>query len=166
MCLALALSFPEQMATSPARQRLKLGFRLPTTRSKLFLRQLSARSPGRRRSTSRAALAQEKRGPTGGLPIRAPTRSDAPPSAPAAPPSATAARAAPQPRLSADCDLSYLLTGVFSAPASGVFVRRPAASAGGWPASPCADPRPFGRRVPGLLFVLHRACLVQLQDPR
>ena len=38
----------------------------PATRSKLFLRQLSARSPGRRHSTSRAALAQEKCGPTGG----------------------------------------------------------------------------------------------------
>ena len=36
-------------------------------------------------------------------------------------------RAASQPRLSADCDLSYLLTSVFSAPASGVFERRPAA---------------------------------------
>ena len=33
-------------------------------------------------------------------------------------------RAAPQPRLSADCDLNYLLTGVFSAPTSGVFERR------------------------------------------
>ena len=33
-------------------------------------------------------------------------------------------RAAPQPRLSADCDLSYLLLGVFSAPASGVFEHR------------------------------------------
>ena len=36
-------------------------------------------------------MAQEKCGPTGGHPIRAPTRSDAPPSAPAAPPSALAA---------------------------------------------------------------------------
>ena len=34
-------------------------------------------------------------------------------------------RAAPQPRLSADCDLIYLLTGVFNAPASGVSERRP-----------------------------------------
>ena len=37
MCLALALSFPEEMATTPARERLKLGLRLPTTRSKLSL---------------------------------------------------------------------------------------------------------------------------------
>ena len=67
-------------------------------------------------------MAQEKCGPTGGLPIRAPTRSDAPPSAPAAPPSALAAAERPRSRdSSADCDLSYLLTGVFSAPASGVF---------------------------------------------
>ena len=34
-------------------------------------------------------------------------------------------RAALQPRLSANCDLSYLLTSVFGAPASGVFERRP-----------------------------------------
>ena len=39
-------------------------------------------------------------------------------------------RAALQPRLSADCDLSYLLTGVFSAPASGVFGRRPTSGTG------------------------------------
>ena len=37
MYLALALSFPEQMATTPTRERLKLGLRLPTTRSKLSL---------------------------------------------------------------------------------------------------------------------------------
>ena len=39
-------------------------------------------------------------------------------------------RAAPQPRLSADCDLSYFLTGVVSAPASGVFERRPTRGTG------------------------------------
>ena len=39
-------------------------------------------------------------------------------------------RAAPQPRLSADCDLSYLLTGVFSAPASGVFECGPTCDTG------------------------------------
>ena len=37
--------------------------------------------------------------------------------------------------LRADCDLSYLLTGVFSAPASGVFERR---------ADPRPDPRIYG----------------------
>ena len=127
---ALALSSPARMATTPARERLKLGLRLPTTRSKLFLRQLSARSPGRRHSTSRAALAQalaqEKCGPTGGprsARRRDPTRRRALPPRRAAERSRRR-RAAPQPRLSADCDLSYLLTGVFSAPASGVFERR------------------------------------------
>ena len=68
--------------------------------------------------------------------------------------------------LYADCDLSCLPTGVFSAPASGVFVRRPAASAGGLPASPRADPRPLGWRIPQLFFVLQRACLPLFQDPR
>ena len=133
MCLALALMLLEEMASTPARERLKLGLRLPTTCSKLSLKMLSARSPGRRHSSSRAALAQEKCSPTGGLPLRAPTRYDAPPSASAAPPSAPAAQSGPAAArsLRADCDLSYLLTGVFSAPASGVFVRRPAASAGG-----------------------------------
>ena len=98
----------------------------PATRSKLFLRQLSARSPGRRHSTSRAALAQEKCGPTGGprsARRRDPTRRRALPPRRAAERSRRR-RAAPQPRLSADCDLSYLLTGVFSAPASGVSERR------------------------------------------
>ena len=82
---------------------------------------------------TRAALAQEKCGPDRRAPDRAPARSDAPPSAPAAPPSAPAAQSGPAAArsLRADCDLGYLLTGVFSAPASGVFVRRPAASAGG-----------------------------------
>ena len=37
MCSALALSFPEDRATTPARKRLKLGLRLLTTRSKLSL---------------------------------------------------------------------------------------------------------------------------------
>ena len=37
MWLAFALSFPEQMATTPARERLKLGLRLPTTLSKISL---------------------------------------------------------------------------------------------------------------------------------
>ena len=36
MCLALALSFPEH-GSIPARERFKLGLRLPTTRSKLSL---------------------------------------------------------------------------------------------------------------------------------
>ena len=74
MCSALALSFPEEMATTPARERLKLGLRLSTTRSKLFLSQLSARSSGRRHSTSRAALAQEKSGRTGRHTTRAAER--------------------------------------------------------------------------------------------
>ena len=55
--------------------------------------------------------------------------------------------------------LIYLLTGVFSAATSGIFVRRPAASAGGLLASPRADPRPLSRRVPELLSVLQRICL-------
>ena len=58
-----------------------------------------------------------------------PSAPAAPPSAPAAPPSAPAAPSGPRSRAPyADCDLSYLQTGVFSAPAPGVFVRRPAAS--------------------------------------
>ena len=43
---------------------------------------------------------------------------------------------------------------MFCAPASGIFVRRPAASAGGLPASPRADPRPFDRRVPEFFCTL------------
>ena len=34
MCLALALNLPEEMATTPARERLKLGIKFPTARSK------------------------------------------------------------------------------------------------------------------------------------
>ena len=56
--------------------------------------------------------------------------------------------------LCADCDWSYLLTGVFSAPAFGVFVRRRAASAGGLSASPYAHPRLLGQRVPELRCTL------------
>ena len=138
----------------------------------------SLRAPGPEDQTAldaRAALAQEKCGPDRRAPDRAPTRSDAPPSAPAAPPSAPAAQSGPAAArsLRADCDLGYLLTGVFSAPASGVFVRRPAASAGGLlastarplPASLSADPRPSDRRVLDLHSVLQRACLL-LRDPR
>ena len=80
-------------------------------------------------------------------PDRAPTRSVASTSASAAPPRASAAPSGARSRaLYTDCDLSYLQTGVFSAPASGVFVRRPVASVGGLPASPNADPRRRGRR--------------------
>ena len=89
----------------------------------------SLRAPGPEDQTAldaRAALAQEKCGPTGGprsARRRDPTRRRALPPRRAAERSRRR-RAAPQPRLSADCDLSYLLTGVFSAPASGVFERR------------------------------------------
>ena len=71
-------------------------------------------------------------------------------------------RAAERPRSrasNADCDSSCLLTGVFSAPAS------PASSyadarhlpAGYRPASPCADPRPLGRRGPEFLLYFNEA---------
>ena len=57
--------------------------------------------------------------------------------------------------LRADCDSSYLLTGVFSAPASGIFVRRLAEFAGGTPAS--SERRPTASRPASFcehLFVL------------
>ena len=102
----------------------------PATRSKLFLRQFSARSPGRRHSTSRAALAQEKSGRTGRLIPRA----DAIRRAAAAPPraaertrSAASRRCTPRTsrtRSSRAAELRGPLTGVFSAPASGVSERR------------------------------------------
>ena len=60
-------------------------------------------------------------------------------------------RAAPQPRLSVDCDLSYLLTGVFSAPASGVFERR-------------ADPRHRPTDLRLLLLLLHPEPLVYFSE--
>ena len=165
---ALALSFPEQMATSPARERLKLGLRLPTTRSKLFLWQLSARSPGRRHSTSRAAQGSRKvrPGPAGSRPRADAIRRAAERSCRAAERSCRTERPrsrALSPRrlrlgLLADGRLQRArirrlrtptrgicrrVTGVFSAPTRGL-------SAGGFPEH---------------LSVLQRACL-PLRDPR
>ena len=78
-CFSCALIFfPEVIASALARQRLKLSRRLPTMRSKLSFQLLSTCSPGRWHLTLYAALAQEKCGQTGGLPICVPTRFDAP----------------------------------------------------------------------------------------
>ena len=60
-------------------------------------------------------------------------------------------RAAPQPRLSADCDLSYLLKGVFNAPASGVFERR-------------TDPRHRPADLQLLILLLHPEFLVYFAE--
>ena len=57
-------------------------------------------------------------------------------------------RAAPQPRTLRALQLELLADGRLQrACFTGVFVRRPAASAGGLPASPWSAPRPLGRRV-------------------